>query len=384
MMRVLIAVGHGGIYSGGAHQALYQLAGLKAAGVEVMAVWGPDAEGDPRGFRRLEQVGIPFEILPIDHRPTVKSLRSFRRIIRDFSPDVLECVKSGAQYHALYGGVGLRRHALIFYRGISRPMDIFQGLKYRLRRVDRVIANSEALKRIMATTGRILEGKIDVVPGEFDPACSEPAAVDASGLRQELSIPEGVPLITQLGNRAPWRGQEVTLEAAARLKADGYRFHLLFSGRETETLLDIVKSLGMEDMVTLSSYRRDPERLLKETTVAVNASTGLESLSGALLNAQAMGIPAVTSALAGSVEIVEDGVTGKVVPVGDPEALARAIAGILDMEPGLREKMGKAAREHVMKIFSSEARTEKRLDAYRRAIEHRHRIIVGVSSRVPT
>ena len=64
MLRILIAVAHGGIYSGGSHQALYLLQGLKREGMEVAAVWGPDEEGDPHGFDRLEEIDIPFEIIP--------------------------------------------------------------------------------------------------------------------------------------------------------------------------------------------------------------------------------------------------------------------------------------------------------------------------------
>ena len=370
-MRVLIAVGHGGIYSGGSHQPLYQIAGLKAAGIEVAAVWGPDLEGDPHGFDRLKALDIPISIIPIDRKPTLASLRAFRRILKDYKPDVVECFKSGAQYHALFAGMGLQSHALVFYRGISRPMDIFQGWKYRLARVDRVIANCEALKRVMVATGRVPEDKIDVVYGEYDPACGDPAAVNANGLRKELGIVEDVVLFTQLGNWASWRGQEVTVRAAAELKGRGRRFHILFAGLKTEKMAPMVRELGLQGSVTLSPYRRDPERILKITDFAINASTANESLPGALINAQAMGVPAVATNLPGSPEIVEDGVTGFVVPVGDIVALANAMERFIQMPDEERRKMGRAAHERTLTLFSSRSRTERRLDTYRKAVEHR-------------
>ena len=336
-----------------------------------MAVWGPDIENDPKGFNRLESFNIPYEILPIHRNPTLDSLRRFRGILKSFKPDVVECFKSGAQYHALFGGIGLHKHALIFYRGISQPMDFWQGLKYRLNRVDRVIANSEALKRIMVATGRIPSAKIDCIYGEFDPSCGDQDAVDASGVKSELGIPEGVPLLVQIGNWAPWRGQNMTIEAASLLKAKGISFHLLFAGRETDKLKARVQELNLTDIITLSPYRRDPERILKIASITINPSTGHESLSGALINAQAMGVPAVVSRLSGSPEIVEDGVTGYLVPPGDAKALAERLAIMLEMDGEQLSVMGKAARLRALKLFSSEIRTERRLEVYRKAIEHR-------------
>lgn len=367
----MIAVAHGGIYSGGSHQALWLLQGLERAGITVKAVWGPDMEGDPAGFDKLRKTGIPFELIPIHKKPSWDSLRAFRRLIKSFNPDVIECIKSGAQYHALYGGIGLNRHALVFYRGISRSMDYFQALKYRIRRVDRIIANCRALKQIMAETGHIPPSKIDYVHGEYDPACAYPALVDASGLRDELGIPEDVLLITQLGNWSTWRGQNYTLEAASILVKRGFRFHLLFAGRETDKLANQVADLGLQSLVTMSPYRRDPERVLKATDIAVNASIGLESLAGALINAQAMGLPAVTASHTGSDEIVREGVTGYIIPQRDPVALADGLMKIINMTEEDRNRMAQAAHNHAVEKFASEVKTRKRLECYQRAIDHR-------------
>ncbi len=370
-MRVLIAVAHGGIYSGGAHQALYQLRGLKHAGVDVMAVWGPDDDDDPNGLDRLKDLNIPLEIIPINKQLNLDTLKRFRKVLIGFKPDVVECFKSGAQYHALYGGLGLNRHALIFYRGISRRMDVWQGLKYRLKRVDRVIANSRDLKKIMSESGRIPADKIDWVNNEYDPACRDPKEVDATGFRLELDMPEDITLVTQLGNWSQWRGQDVTLKAAATLKAGGYKFHLLFAGRDTDRLQAKVEELNLGDMVTLSPYRRDPERVLKASDIFVNASTSHESMSGALVNAHAMGIPAVATDLPGNDEVVEEGVTGYLIPPGDAEALVQALTKMMDMDAERLSAMGSAARARVVKRFSSKARTERRLEVYAKAIEKR-------------
>jgi glycosyltransferase involved in cell wall biosynthesis len=367
-MRVLFIVGHGGIYAGGAHQSLYALIGLKKAGIEIASVWGEDAESDRGGFKRLTDLGAPHWFLRVNQKPSVASALALRKIIKEFRPDVIEAVKSGAQYHILAAGLGLE-YGLVFYRGISRPMEWGQALKYRLKRVNRLIANCNDLREIMVNSGGIGPAKIDVIPGEFDPACADPERVDTSGLRRELNIPAGVPLITQLGNHAEWRGQKYTLEAAAQLAAGGVRFHLLFAGRETEKLQPLVEQLHLEKFVTLSKYRRDPERLLKESSVAVNSSIGNESLPGAVINAQAMGVPGVVTSMPGARDIVEDGVTGFLVPPRDSKSLAEAIGTILQMPSQDYQRMRKEARAHAVRLFSSERRAQSRIECYEKAID---------------
>lgn len=370
-LRVLFVVGHGGIYSGGSHQSLYALRGLKNAGIEVMAVWGHDVEGDPDGFRSLKDLDIPLELIPVNRPATWRSIRQLRKVLKEFKPDVVECVKGRAQHHILYSSFGLKRHAIVYYRGVSRPLDFFQAVKYRLPRVDRIIANCFALKENMVMSGSVNPDKIDVVYGEYDPACADPGKVDTDGLKTELGIPENAVLITQLGNWAVWRGQENTLEAAAELTRDGCNVHFLFVGQDTDKLRGKVESLGISAAVTLSPYRRDPERILKITDIIVNASTGVESLSGALLNAHAMAVPAVATAVSGSVEIVGEGVTGFIVPPHDIGALAKAIRKLLDMSVDQRRHFGQNARKRAGELFSPAARVEKRLESYAKAIHHR-------------
>jgi len=370
-MRVLIAVGHAGIYAGGAHQALYAIMGLRRAGVEVTAVWGPDAAGDSEGLARLREVCSNVIIMNINHNPTLASLRQFRQILMDFDPDIVETFKSSAQYHALFGGIGLNRFGLLFYRGISRQMDYFQELKYRLKRVDVVVPNCMALQEIILRSGRINPRKVQLIYDEVDPACNNPEMVDGSGLRKELGIPEEALLVTHLGNYSVWRGQDVTLRAVKILKDRGLDFRMLFCGEGTEKLKPLVDDLKLADWVTLSPYRRDPARVLKISDLLVNSSIGNESLSGALLNSQAMGIPAVASRMPGFDESVGDGETGVLVPVNNAEAFAGGMAKFLDMPETERRAWGAKAHRRAMEKFSSEARVRRRLEVYQMAIDNR-------------
>jgi len=372
-LRVIIAVGHGGIYSGGSYQSLWALSALKDAGVEVMAVWGDDIEGDPKGFDSLKNLDIPYKLMPINRRATLKSVYQLRQFIKDFQPDVLECVKGKAQHHGLLASLGLRKPAIVYYRGVSQKLDLFQGMRYRLPRVDRLIANCEDLKGVMVESGRINPNKIDVVYGQFAPFCTDPEQIDAKTFRSELGIPEQATLITQLGNWASWRGQDITIRAVTTLRKRGHNVHLLFAGRDTDKLQPLVKEVNGDYFITISPFRRDPERVLKATEIAVNASTGVESLPGTLINVQAMGIPAVASSVPGAAEVVEDGTTGIMVPPGDVDSLSNALESLLNMDSIQFNNMKTAARVRALKLFSPDTRVQRRLECYRKAIENRRR-----------
>jgi glycosyltransferase involved in cell wall biosynthesis len=97
-----------------------------------------------------------------------------------------------------------------------------------------------------------------------------------------------------------------------------------------------------------------------------------EGMSNALMEAMAAARPVVATAVGGNTEIVSDGATGVLVPVGDPAALARATADLLgDAERGRR--LGAAAREFVTERFGAAARVAELADLYRERLAHRTR-----------
>jgi glycosyltransferase involved in cell wall biosynthesis len=88
-----------------------------------------------------------------------------------------------------------------------------------------------------------------------------------------------------------------------------------------------------------------------------------EPLSRVLIEAMHFGRPVVATAVGGSPEAVEDGVTGLLVPKRDPEALAAAIVALL-RDPARRERMGAAARARLASVFTEDKVVASLLDAY--------------------
>jgi len=92
-------------------------------------------------------------------------------------------------------------------------------------------------------------------------------------------------------------------------------------------------------------------------------SSRLEGLGTSLLDAMCFGVPVVATAAGGIVEAVDDGVTGRLVPVGDAAALAAALVELL-RDPAGRARMGEAARQRFRALFTAGRMVEETLRVY--------------------
>jgi glycosyltransferase involved in cell wall biosynthesis len=103
--------------------------------------------------------------------------------------------------------------------------------------------------------------------------------------------------------------------------------------------------LGLQSAVTFAGHRDRPDEVLAAASVYVQPSRW-EGVPMAVLEAMAMGLPVVATSVGGLAEIIEHGVTGLLVPPGDPPALADAILSVLD-SPELAARLGAGARAEV-------------------------------------
>lgn len=156
-----------------------------------------------------------------------------------------------------------------------------------------------------------------------------------SAVRRELSS-NGRPLVGIVARLEIWKGQDVFLRAAARIRdLHPDAIFLVVGGAELEKepdypaeLQQLARTLGIEDCVRFVGHAGDVFPWLDALDVCVHATHG-EPFGLVLVEAMALGTPLVATALGGPVEIVEDGLSGLLVPPGDEDALARAACTIL-------------------------------------------------------
>ena len=221
------------------------------------------------------------------------------------------------------------------------------------RLATRIIANSRATAEALIRAGgdakriRVIWNGIDSKP--FDAVTD----ADASAFRSSLGLGE-VPLVGVFGRLAPWKAQHIMVEALRRLPG----VHVLVVGQalygehnyEAE-LRQSVAEWGLADRVHFLGFRTDIPLLMRAVDVVVHTSIAPEPFGRVIVEGMMSGRPVVATAGGGPEEIIEDGISGVIVPPNDSGRLAAAIRSLL--EPSVRRnRMVVAARDRARQLFS--------------------------------
>jgi glycosyltransferase involved in cell wall biosynthesis len=179
-----------------------------------------------------------------------------------------------------------------------------------------------------------------------------------------------------VGRISPWKGQHVFINAAAKVRQrfTDVRFQIigaaLFGEQEYERKIrDQVKRLELEDCVEFTGHRNDVAELVEQLDMLVHASTTAEPFGQVIIEGMAAGKPVVATAGGGVLEIVVDGVTGLLVPMGDADAMAQAITRLLE-EPSGARRMGDLGRQRVREYFTIENTAYKVERVYDNVLAH--------------
>jgi glycosyltransferase involved in cell wall biosynthesis len=165
-----------------------------------------------------------------------------------------------------------------------------------------------------------------------------------NGVRAELGIPEGAPVVGTVANYKTHKGYKFLIEAASmvREKIPDVRFVFVGLGPLESEMRQQVKDLALEEAVVFAGFREDAPRVAGSFDVFTLPSLH-EGLSIALIEAMALGKPAVVTHVGGLPEAVNDNVEGLVVPPQDPESLAVALVSLLE-DDEFRHRLGENAR----------------------------------------
>ena len=157
-------------------------------------------------------------------------------------------------------------------------------------------------------------------------------------------------------------GTLLTAAAAVVARRPDVRFVIVGDGEERAALEAQAAVLQLGDRAIFAGFRQDLDRLLPAFDVFC-LSSKMEGLGTSLLDAMCFGRPVVATAAGGIPEAVEDGVTGRVVPVQDPAALAAALFDVL-ADDALRARFGAAGRARFAERFSAERMVDATLAVY--------------------
>ena len=287
----------------------------------------------------------------------------------------LACWLTGVPFVTTYHGIYAEKNtAKRFYNSVMAAGDI-------------VIANSEFTARLIRERYATPASRIAIIPRGIDLARFDPEAVDEdrrAALRRAFGLAGGERVILQLARLTGWKGQRVLIEALSLPPLAG-RADLVAvlagdaQGRDDyrRELQALAEARGVAGRVKIVGHSEDAPAAFALATVAVVASTEAEAFGRTAVEAAAMGVPVVATALGATDETVlapprvaEVERTGWLVLPGDAAALAAAIDAALQLTPESASALKLRARRHA-EGFATSAMQARTLALYARLLSAR-------------
>ncbi len=217
--------------------------------------------------------------------------------------------------------------------------------------IDAIIVHTEWNRRTLASKHHMPARKMVVIPNGSAPS-PEMSAPEIAALRSELGVEPGEVAIVVVGRLTARKGHAYLLDALAQLPAEGWKLIVVGEGEEDGALEAHTARLGLEGRVRFLGQRTDARRIITACDLMALASL-LETQPLVITEAMASGKPVVATRIYGIPEIIEDGVTGRLVPPARVEPLAEALRELVD-SPARREEMGRSALARYHERFTLE------------------------------
>jgi len=219
---------------------------------------------------------------------------------------------------------------------------------------DQIITVSESVRQEIAEYDIAPLGKIKVVPLGFDLRAFFDCAERRGPFRKEIGVPPDVPLIGTIGRVVPIKNHRLFLDAAKLVlnAIPEARFVVVGDGLIRPDLESYARTRGIAARVVFAGWRRDLPNIYADLDVVVISSIN-EGTPISAIEAMAAERPVVATRVGGVPDIVLDGRTGALVPLGDATAMADAVVHCL-RDPGWARQIGEAGRALVTRNFTTQ------------------------------
>jgi glycosyltransferase involved in cell wall biosynthesis len=329
--------------------------------------------------RKLEEAGIPTAIVPLDQsivntskdtlgRGTLLRLREILlsasfvwRLAGELRRRNVDLVHTNSLKSDILGGAAARLAGIpLIWHVRDRiendylPRPVVHLFRWLARWVPHhVIANSAAT---LSTLRPPATPRYHVVHDGTHRAADQ---TPATSRHDELLV------VGLVGRITPWKGQHVFLRAASLVhrRFPNARFQIVGSALFNEIDYEryvrrLAVSLGLSDVVEFTGFREDVPKLIAKMDLVVHASTTGEPFGQVILEGMAAGKPIIATNGGGVPEIVVDGQTGLLVPMGNVPAMAKAICRFL-ADPARRAEAGRRGRQRLNERFTIQFTADK-------------------------
>lgn len=316
----------------------------------------------------LERAGIPWSLIGKRWKADPRAYFRLKRQIQRLQPDLVQTWLFAANSfgRAAAFAAGVKRVV-----ASERSVDPWKSwlhfaIDRRLaRRTDAIVVNSSGVRDFYLRHG-LPDDKFWVIPNGVE--WSPPSRLSRAALLAALGLPPHVQLLGTVGRLWPQKRLKDLIWATDLLKVIRDDLHLLIigDGPLRQRLERYSRQVCVADRVHFLGHREDVPDLLPHLDVFWLAS-GYEGMPNVVMEAMSAGVPVVATDIPGTRDLVQPGVTGYLVPVGDRAGFAKQTNKLLD-DVALRSRFGEAARLRVLHEFSVEKMIARYADFYDRLL----------------
>ncbi len=372
ILQILPALNTGGVERGVMDLAIY----AKSKGIEIIV-----ASGGGRMVSQLEAAGIKHITLPLGTKNPARIIcnsKKLEQICRDNNVKIIHARSRAPAWSAYMAAKKLGLPFVTTFHGLYRNNFPFKRCYNAvMAKGDKVIAVSEFVRQHIFENYKTPAEKLQVIHrgvnlSEFDPQNVTTAKV--AEFRKAHAIPEGEKVVLLPGRIRRWKGHDVAVKAIAQA---GGSFILAFAGDASKSsnyvteVKQLIESLGVQSRIRFLGDISDMPLAYAASDVVLSTSVAPETFGRVSAEAGAMGRPVISSDHGGSCEIVDNGVTGYLVPAGNYKALAEKINIVLTeiSDAKARDEFAKRTREHVSGNFSLQKMCDDTLNVYKQFYE---------------
>lgn len=329
-------------------RVLSEMAGMVARGHQLTLL----CPGEARIHGEAQTRGIEVQALPVA-RKNLKGLLALRRALSQLNPDVIVTHSSTDSWlSALATSFGPVAPPLVRIRHISAPVSRNLASRWLYgSAAARVVTTGESLREALIDSLGLSPSAVVSIPTGIDLKRFAPR--DRFEVRRQLGLVEQGAIVGIVATLRSWKGHRYLLEAFGGVSDSDVRLVIVGDGPGRDNLHRQAEELGIADRVIMTGNQRDVAPWLSALDVFALPSYANEGVPQALMQAQASGLPVISTPVGAIPEIVVDGLTGLLVPPRDVNALRDALERLLG-DSELRGRLGAAGLTQARERYSDE------------------------------
>lgn len=331
---------------------------LAKAGHNVTLISEKESQYAPR----LQESGV--EIIDAKYRKKIdlKLISLIKKVIKEKNIEIAYATNSRAISNAIFACMGTNVK-LVTYRGTTGGLyrhDPSSYLNALNPRVDGVVCVSEAVTRHVKKQVFSSYKKVVTIYKGHDVLWYDQTPADL----EEFKTTKENFNVAFVANVRPHKGLIYVVKAAREL-SDIKDLHILLIGDKIsqEPYISEIKKSGMSERIHITGHRKDVPQIIASCDVMIHASTRKEGLPRVILESLASGTPVIASANESSLEIIQDGTNGFIVPIKDASSIAKKIRELHD-NPATLERLTTHAKDIINDKLSHKTTAKKYIEYF--------------------